>query len=153
VIMQDPRSTDLDKSLLESMGCELVNHPEAFQHVNKNSLVYAIHCAFQLLWKVKERADPALLISNDLRESRFEQIRYTPEVPDPPENEWENSQQNEEEKEKTYLERYEKTCSLIQDCEEIAFPQLRNDFSDTVIYWRRLQRPTNSQKALAMERS
>lgn len=147
--MQDPRSTDLDKSFLESMGCELVDHPEAFQHVNKNSVVYAIHCTFQLLWKVKERADPALLIANHIRDSSFEQIRYKPEVPDEPENELENSQQNEEEK--THLERYEKTCSLIQNCEEIAFPQLRNDFSDTVIYWRRSQRPTNSQEALAME--
>jgi len=149
--MQDPRSTYLDKSLLESMGCELVDHPEAFQHVNKTSLVYAIHCAFQLLWKVKERANPALLISNDLRNSRFEEIRYTSEVPDPPENELEISQHTEEKKEKTYLERFEKTRSLIQDCEEMVFPQLRNDFSDTVIYWRCLQRPTDSQEALVTE--
>src|SRR5580698_3002014 len=98
--MQDPRSTDLDKSFLESMGCELVKHPEAFQHVNQKSLVYAIHCAFQLLWKVKEKADPALLIINDIRESSFEEIRYVPEVPDHPPNELEISKQNEEEKEK-----------------------------------------------------
>jgi hypothetical protein len=84
MIVQDPRFTDLDKSLLESMGCKVVDHPEAFRHLNKNSLVYAIHCAFQLLWKVKERVDPALLIANHIRDSSFEQIRYKPEVPDEP---------------------------------------------------------------------
>jgi hypothetical protein len=145
--MQDPRFTDLDKSFFKSMGCELVDHPEAFQHINKNSLVYAIHCPFQLLWKVKERIDPALLIVNDLRNSSFKEMTYTPDVPDQTTDEkmaLEESQKSEEEKGKSDMERYEETCSLIQDCEEIAFPQLRYDFSATVIYWRRLQNSTNT---------
>jgi len=150
--MQDPRSTDLDRSFLEPMGCELVDHPEAFQHVNQKSLVYAIHCAFQLIWEVKERANPALLICNNLRDSRFEQIKYKSGIPGQPEDKLEILQQIEE-KEETYMDRYEKTCSLMQDCEETAFPELRNNFSDTVIYWRRSRRPTNSQEALAMETS
>jgi hypothetical protein len=133
--MQDPRFTDLDKSFLESMGCKVVDDPQAFEYVNKGSLVYAVHSAFQLLWKVKEKADPALLIVNDLRESRFEQINYRPDVPDDPADELLNSQRTEE-KEKIYLQRYEQTCSLKQFCEEIAFPELRSDFSDTMIYWR-----------------
>jgi hypothetical protein len=150
--MQDPRSTDLDKSFLESMGCELVDHPEAFQHVNQKSLVYAIHCAFRLIWEVKERANPALLICNNLRNSRFEQVEYKPDIPGQPEDKLEILEQSGE-KGVTYMDRYEKTRSSTQDCEEIAFPELRNDFSDTVIYRRCSQRPTNSQEALAMETS
>lgn len=153
VIMQEPRFTDLDKSLLESRGCKVADHPQAFEYVNKGSLVYAIHCAFQLLWKVKERADPALLIVNDLRDSRFEQITYRSEVPGEPADELENSQRTEEEKEKTCLERYEQTCSLKRDCQEITFPQVRNDFSDIMIYWRREQTSMNSQEPAAMEKS
>jgi hypothetical protein len=156
VITQDPRFTDLDKSFLGSMGCKVVDHPEAFQYLNKNSLVYAIHCYFQLLWKVKERADPALLIINDIRDSSVEQIRYAPNVPDKPANEkrpLEESQQSEEDTRKIDLERYKETCSLIEDCEEISFPQLRNDFSATVVYWRRSKTSTNSQEALAIENS
>ncbi len=151
--MQEPRFTDLDRSLLESMGCEVVNHPQAFEHVNQNSLVYAIHCAFQLLWNIKEMADPALLIVNDLRDSRFEEIRHRPEALSQPAAESENLQQNEEEQERAYLKRYDETCSLKQDCEEIVFPELRNDFCDTMIYWRRSQHTTNSKEALATENS
>lgn len=144
--MQEPRFTDLDISLLESMGCKVVDHPQAFEHVNKSSLVYAVHCAFELLWKVKERADPALLIVNDLQETRFEQIAQRSHVPDEPAYESENSHQTEEEKENTYLERYHQTCSLKIGCQEIVFPELRNDFSDTMIYWRGTQSPINSQE-------
>jgi hypothetical protein len=151
--MQEPRFTDLDKSLLESMGCEVVDHPGAFQHINQNTFVYAIHCAFHLLWNVKEKADPALLIANNLRDMRFEEITYRPEGLDQAVDDLENSQQTEEEKEKAYLERYEKTCSLKQGCEEIAFPELRNDFSDTTIYWRRAPRYMKPQEPVAMENS
>jgi hypothetical protein len=29
---------------------------------------------------------------------------------------------------------------MVNDCEEIEFPQVRHDFSDTRIYWRRVGR-------------
>lgn len=150
--MQEPRFTDLDTSLLESMGCEVVDHPQAFQYINQNTLIYAIHCALQLLWNVKEKADPALLIVNNLRDKGFEEITYRSEAPDQPIDYLENSQQTEEEKERTYLERYEGICSLKQGCEEIVFPELRShDFSDTMIYWRCVQSSMNSREPVAME--
>jgi hypothetical protein len=30
---------------------------------------------------------------------------------------------------------------MVRECEVLDFPQMRNDFSDTKIYWRRSQKP------------
>ena len=30
---------------------------------------------------------------------------------------------------------------MVRDCEVIGFPQVRHDFSDTKIYWRKVEEP------------
>lgn len=153
IIMQDPRFTELDKVFLKSMGCAIVDDPEAFQHVNQDSFIYAIHCPFYLLWKIKETSYPALLIGNDLR-NYSKALESTPSLPDRSGNETEPSEesvQGKAEQRKISPVYYERTISLVQDCEETAFPQLRYDFSDTIIYWRHVGKPGNSQDAVTME--
>lgn len=136
------------------MGCVVVDDPEAFQHVHDDSFVYAIHCPIYLLWKVKERSCPALLVCNDLRNSWFKELKWPPAVPDQSGNEAnppEELLQGIAEQRKTDSKYYEETLSLIEDCEETAFPQLKYDFSDTMIYWRRSQNPKDSQDAVVMD--
>jgi hypothetical protein len=153
VIMQDPRFTELDKVFLKSMGCAVVDDPEAFLHVNQNSFVYAIHCPFFILWKVKETSYPALLIGNNLR-NFFQAQKPSSYGPGQSGNElepYEESRQGIGESGPIHSVHYEQTICLIQDCDETAFPQLRHDFSDTIIYWRRSGRRENAQDAVAME--
>lgn len=142
VITQDPRFTELDKLFLNSVCCEVVDDPEAFQLVHDNSCVYAIHCPPRLLWKVKQTSYPALLIANNLRD-KYEVWESSLIVSDTSENETKppkDSTQSIAQQGKTNSEYYEEAFSLIQGCDEMAFPQLRYDFSSTMIYWRRSQK-------------
>jgi hypothetical protein len=140
--VQDPRFTELDKLFLKSMGCAVVDDPEAFQCINNDSLVYAIHCPFYVFWKIKEGSHPTLLIGNDVR-NLFQASKLSSSVPDLSGNETEPSEESIEgkvEQGKISSVCYEQTISLIENCEETAFPQLRYDFSDTMIYWRRSEK-------------
>ena len=33
---------------------------------------------------------------------------------------------------------------LVKDCEALDFPQLRHDFSDTKVYWRKVEKATET---------
>ena len=34
--------------------------------------------------------------------------------------------------------------AMVQDCEIVEFPQIRHDFSDTKIYWRKIGEPVKA---------
>jgi len=66
VVAQDPQFTDLDKEFLTSLGCAVVEDPEAFKEIKEGTLVYAIHCYAKVYKAVSEAPQPALLIGTDV---------------------------------------------------------------------------------------
>jgi hypothetical protein len=65
-VFQDPQFTDTDKQLLRELGYEVVEDPEAFRHIEEESLVYALHCYADVYKKVSEQKRPALFIGTDV---------------------------------------------------------------------------------------
>jgi hypothetical protein len=152
--MQDPRFTELDRQFLKSLDCQVVDDPEAFQHINDNSFVYAIHCPIRLLWKVKESSYPALLICNDIRNMSNAILESVPNASDHSRKEIGLSGERVQDvplEKKTNAEYYEETLLLTRGCNETAFPQLKYDFSETMIYWRHLQKQVNPEDAVMIE--
>jgi hypothetical protein len=90
------------------MGYTITDDPAAFTHISEGSLVFAIHCSLSLYARVSEGVRPAMVMCNDIQKILFNEPQFR-DVLEP----------------------------LVQRCEEIAFPQLRTYFNDTVIYWRR----------------
>jgi SRR1 protein len=90
------------------MGHIVIDDPGAFAHIGEGSLVFAIHCSSSLYAKISEGVRPAIVVCNDIQKILFNEPQFQ-DVLEP----------------------------LVQRCEEIAFPQLRTYFNDTVIYWRR----------------
>ncbi|PMD14308.1 hypothetical protein NA56DRAFT_711127 [Hyaloscypha hepaticicola] len=113
VVLQDPQFTELDKEFLGGMGYRVVDDPDAFRSITEDSLVYAIHCYVNVYKAISEGPKPALLIGTDIENfGRF------------------GSKETTEAAKKSLEE-------MVEGCEVLEFPQVRHDFSDTKIYWRR----------------
>jgi hypothetical protein len=106
--VQDPHFTPLDREFLGSMGYEVMDDPDAFASIDEGSLVFAVHCSSGLYARIREAADPAMLVGNDIQKILFKEPQFQ-DVLEP----------------------------LVRRCEKIPFPQLRTFFNDTVVYWRR----------------
>ena len=50
------------------MGFEIVENPKAFELIDEHSLVYAIHCYWNIYDEISKGPVPAVLIGNDLEE-------------------------------------------------------------------------------------
>ncbi len=148
IVMQDPRFNDLDKVFLLAQGYNVVDNPRAWGHIKQASLIYAPHCPTRLFSSIKKRARPAVLICNNLRNSMLQVSGGSQDnsVDSPQEADGNNIEKSTQdstmqpqqggatnEKPESIDEHL---LSLIEDCEETPFPQLRHDFSDTMIYWR-----------------
>ncbi|TVY80808.1 hypothetical protein LSUE1_G003265 [Lachnellula suecica] len=112
-VFQDPQFTDTDKLLLKELGYEIVEDPEAFQHIVESSLVYAIHCYADVYKEVSEQKTPAVFIGTDVENFGRFNLSETAEV---------TAKALEE---------------MVKGYESVDFPQIRHDFSDTKIYWRK----------------
>ncbi|CAG8980309.1 hypothetical protein HYALB_00013011 [Hymenoscyphus albidus] len=130
VYLQDPAFTSLDTEYLQKLEYTVLPDPEAFEHIDGNTLVYAIHCYANIYEKVGKRENAAVMICTDME--MFESSRI----------EKEESEAN-------------KTLQVMVDgYEKIPFPQIRSDFSDTIIYWRRDEEiPAIEETAVIGEKS
>lgn len=87
--------------------------PLAFSQIDEHTLVYAIHCYARVYGAVSAGPRPAIMIGTDVGNfGRFDVSEETAET-------------------------VKKLEDLVKGCEESSFPQLRHDFSDTKIYWRK----------------
>ncbi|KAE8454680.1 hypothetical protein EG329_000303 [Mollisiaceae sp. DMI_Dod_QoI] len=111
VVLQDPQYTDLDKEFLVSLGYKVVDDPEAFTYIGTGSLVYAIHCYGPVYKQVSDGPRPAVLIGTNVENfGRFD----------------------------ASIEGIKESLEgMVKDCQILDFPQIRHDFSDTKIYWRK----------------
>lgn len=66
VYLQDPAFTTLDTQFLQKLEYNVLPDPEAFEHIDGNSLVYAIHCYADIYEKVSKRENPAVMICTDM---------------------------------------------------------------------------------------
>lgn len=51
---------------MKELGYDVVEDPEAFQHIGEDSLIYAIHCYADVYRKVSEQKRPAVFIGTDV---------------------------------------------------------------------------------------
>ncbi|TVY88647.1 hypothetical protein LAWI1_G006343 [Lachnellula willkommii] len=112
-VFQEPQFTDTDKQLLRELGYEVVEDPKAFGDIEENSLVYAIHCYADVYKKVSEQKRPAIFIGTDVENFGRFTLSETAEVT------------------------AKALDEMVEQYEAIDFPQIRHDFSDTKIYWRK----------------
>ncbi|TVY19587.1 hypothetical protein LARI1_G000756 [Lachnellula arida] len=112
-VFQEPQFTDTDKQLLRELGYEAVEDPKAFGDIDENSLVYAIHCYADVYKKVSEQKRPAIFIGTDVENFGRFTLSETAEVT------------------------AKALDEMVEQYEAIDFPQIRHDFSDTKIYWRK----------------
>jgi hypothetical protein len=133
--MQDPHFSDLDQLFLQSLGYEVVKDPEAFAHIDSRSLAYAIHCESPIYMKIREGAWPALLIGNSLQHKLALNHDTSSALLDDISGESlpEGSTQ-----------KHQDLLSMVDDSDEVHFPQLDNYFADTMIYWRHSQASQNA---------
>ncbi|RDL41675.1 uncharacterized protein BP5553_01654 [Venustampulla echinocandica] len=110
MIFQDPVFTDLDKEFLVTLGHQVVEDPAAFDQIDENTLVYAIHCYSDVYQKVSQAPKPAVLVSTDVE--LFDRTSLDGEKGD-----------------------VKSLGAMVESYEAIPFPQIRHDFSDTKIYW------------------
>lgn len=111
VVLQDPQYTDLDKEFLMEMGYKIVDDPGAFAEIGLKSLIYAIHCYGPVYKSISDGPKPRILIGTDVENfGRFD--RFNSGIKDSLEE-------------------------LVKGCDVLDFPQIRHDFSDTKIYWRK----------------
>ncbi|CZR63137.1 uncharacterized protein PAC_13034 [Phialocephala subalpina] len=110
VVLQDPQYTEIDKAFLSSLGYKVVDDPEAFKEVTEGSLVYAIHCYGPVYKSISEGPRPRVFIGTDIE--NFGRLGTDEEL-------------------KVQLD------EMVKDCQILDFPQVRHDFSDTKIYWRK----------------
>lgn len=129
VVLQDPQFTDLDKEFLASLGYTVVADPEAFDVVKEGSLVYAIHCYAKVYKAVSEGPRPAVLVGTDV--GNFGKFDTSETIEDVAKS----------------LE------DLVEGCEVLGFPQMRHDFSDTKIYWRKVEEATEKEGAEVLPKS
>ncbi|KAI9731857.1 MAG: hypothetical protein M1818_007722 [Claussenomyces sp. TS43310] len=113
-VAQEPHFTDLDKKFMNSLGYDVLEHPEGFSQINGESLVYAVHCYPPLYQQISRQPKCVLFVGNDLVEYLQNTIRL----------------QADRHEEIADLE------NLIKDCDVLDFPQIRYDFTDTKIYCR-----------------
>jgi len=68
MLAQDPAFGPCDKSFLSSLGFQVVGDPAAFEAIDEDTLVYAVHCHEEVYEIVAKMDRPAILIGNDLEE-------------------------------------------------------------------------------------
>ncbi|TVY43639.1 hypothetical protein LSUB1_G000997 [Lachnellula subtilissima] len=122
VVFQEPHFTDTDKQLLRELGYEVVEDPKAFGEIEENSLVYAIHCYADVYKKVSEQKRPAVFIGTDVENFGRFALSETAEVT------------------------AEALDEMVKQYEATDFPQIRHDFSDTKIYWRKNEKNEEEAK-------
>lgn len=121
LVAQDPQFTDVDKEFLTSFGYTVVEDPKAFTSIGQGSMVYAIHCYARVYKAVSEAPRPVLLIGTDVGNfGRFDTSDTIEDVAKSLED-------------------------MVDGCEQLDFPQIRHDFSDTKIYWRGTFQPDTTK--------
>ncbi|RDW62275.1 hypothetical protein BP6252_11708 [Coleophoma cylindrospora] len=106
--LQDPHFSALDKEYFNSLGYKVLEDPAAFSHITSSTLVYAIHCYAKVYAEINKGPKPAILVATDTKNFGI----HTP------------------------ADVVKEIEDLVEECEQTEFPQLRHDFSDTLIYWR-----------------
>lgn len=115
VIVQDPQYVKMDNEFLSHLGWTTVENPKAFEMIGLNSLVFAVHCYQNLYCTIARGCKPAILVGTKFE--RFEMLEYGSQ----------NLSSN-----LSLLK-----CMYKEYSDEMDFPQMRHDFSDTKIYWRK----------------
>ncbi|CCU77159.1 hypothetical protein BGHDH14_bgh02760 [Blumeria hordei DH14] len=114
VVVQDPQYTEIDETFLSKRGWRVVKDPQAFDLVCESSLVFAVHCYKEVYKSIANKnKGPAVLIGTKM--DNFKRMENSPDMTE------------------TALLLDE----MVEECEAIDFPQIRYDFSDTKIYWRK----------------
>ncbi|KAG9231990.1 hypothetical protein BJ875DRAFT_467987 [Amylocarpus encephaloides] len=113
IIFQDPAFTALDKQFLTSLSesYSVLETPEAFAKVTVDTMVYAIHCYADIYSQISTQEPPAVLIGTNM-------------------DKFEMSSEVDESTGRTLK-------AMVEGYEKSPFPQIRSDFSDTIIYWGR----------------
>ncbi|KAI1007199.1 hypothetical protein K3495_g1024 [Podosphaera aphanis] len=112
IFVQDPQYIEIDNQFLTSLGWTVLEDPTAFEMIDDGSLIFAVHCYRGLYDAIANRGKkPSVLIGTNA------DIFWKYESFDEP-------------------DKPTKLDKMIMGCDEIKFPQLRHDFSDTKIYWR-----------------
>lgn len=114
IVVQDPQYVKTDEEFLSHLGWTVVESPEAFQRIGFNSLVFAVHCYRDLYCTIANGCRPAILIGTKLE--NFEKLEFS---------------------QKPSMELNVLKYMIEGFFAETDFPQMRNDFSDTKIYWRK----------------
>ncbi|RKF63941.1 hypothetical protein OnM2_022101 [Erysiphe neolycopersici] len=115
VVVQDPQYVKMDEEFLTYLGWTVVESPRAFEMISFNSLVFAVHCYRSLYCTIANGCRPAFLIGTKLE--NFDKLEFS---------------------QKPSAELNALKCMIEGFFDETDFPQMRNDFSDTKIYWRKV---------------
>lgn len=68
MVAQDPVFGPCDKSFLDSLGFQIVENPSAFEAIDGDTLVYAVHCHEEIYEEIAKANRPAIMIGNDMEE-------------------------------------------------------------------------------------
>lgn len=114
-VAQEPCATALDKEFLKGKGIESLDDPQGIDHIDEETLVFAVHCYADLYQQIGKASLPVVLIASDI-ERHIENMRVL------------ESRSEDEEK------KLKELSILSTGVEVVPFPQIRYDFSDTSIY-------------------
>ncbi|EPQ65338.1 Bgt-2956 [Blumeria graminis f. sp. tritici] len=121
VVVQDPQYTETDETFLSTRGWRVVKDPQAFDFVCESSLVFAVHCYIEIYKSIASRNKaPAVIIGTKM--DNFKRMENSLDM----------------------IETALLLDNMVEECEAIDFPQIRYDFSDTKIYWRKKLNSTYS---------
>jgi len=67
-VMQDPAFTPLDAEFLTSLGFKVMDDPEGFLAITKNTLVFSIAGYLDMDWVISQGPWPAAFICGDIEE-------------------------------------------------------------------------------------
>lgn len=68
MVAQDPVFGACDKAFLEFLGFRVVESPGAFEAIDGESLVYAVHCHEEIYEEIAKVERPAVMVGNDIEE-------------------------------------------------------------------------------------
>ncbi|EHL00154.1 hypothetical protein M7I_3922 [Glarea lozoyensis 74030] len=112
VTFQDPAFTDLDIEFLSTLDFAVQTDPDAFELITEKTMVYAIHCYADIYEKVARRGGGKVIVCTDVEKFGGPSSSISDSTI-------------------KILE------VMVDGYEKMEFPQIRSDFSDTKIYWRR----------------
>jgi hypothetical protein len=72
IIAQDPEFTSLDEDFLETLGIEVVEHPEAFTHIYETTFLYSFVEYQHVAVEIFKRPTPAAMVMADVEYEAFD---------------------------------------------------------------------------------